>query len=253
MCRPEPRRSDSPYPGRGFRRLTQALSASACQPLATVRDTSHVSSGFSRLVLPREAAGLAGRRLGGELRERARRSGGRTGAAAARSCRDGRGVGPGHRARHGPGGKRARRGHCRGGPEGDPRHRAGEPGHTRYGGLLTARSRREGPERPRAQCRRVGHGAPGTQGYGGAVAAGSRRDGYEGRPAASGVTTARSRRSNAQPRVLGPQQPPFGKGRAKGAGTGETDPLSRTCRPAPHSPAPSTAHTAAAAHPAPAP
>lgn len=40
MCRPEPPLSDSPYPGRGSKRLTRASSASGCQPPATVRDTT---------------------------------------------------------------------------------------------------------------------------------------------------------------------------------------------------------------------
>lgn len=242
MCRPEPCRSDSPYPGRGFRSLTQALSASACQPLATVRDTSHVSPGFSRLVLPRDAAAFVGATAGGRAPGTSSALGGRAGAAAARSCRDGRGVGPGHRAGHGPGGKRVRRGHCRGGPEGDPRHRAGEPGHTRYGGLL----RTKPPRRARATTSPVSAG------------------GARSRPAHRG-TAGLSRREAAATGMNGdPRHPELPRHEAAaatlspvfwdtGAGTGETDPLSRTCRPAPHSPAPSTAHTAAAAHPAPAP
>ena len=40
MCRPEPAVADSPYSGRGSKRLTRALSASRCQPPATVRDAS---------------------------------------------------------------------------------------------------------------------------------------------------------------------------------------------------------------------
>lgn len=35
MCRPEPAAADSPYSGRVSKRLTRALSASACQPPAT--------------------------------------------------------------------------------------------------------------------------------------------------------------------------------------------------------------------------
>lgn len=41
MCRPEPPPSDSPYPGRGSKRLTRASRASGCQPPTTVRDTTH--------------------------------------------------------------------------------------------------------------------------------------------------------------------------------------------------------------------
>lgn len=215
----------------------------------------------------------AGRRLGGGLRGRARRAGGAPGLLRREAVATGAGWAPGNRA-----GARVWR---KAGTGGVTAAVAGKTTPAIGPGSLAARgmedcSRREAAANgPGATTRPVpasGARSPGTKGYDGAVAAGSRRDGYEWRPATSGVTAARSRRSNAQsphphsrisarspqkagsarsPAFWGPgaQQPPVsGRG-----GQGETDPLSRTCRPAPHSPVPSTAHTAAAAHPGPAP
>jgi hypothetical protein len=53
MCRPEPVSSDSPYADQGPKRLTAALSASGCQPLATDE---------SGRLSPLRAAGRGGRR-----------------------------------------------------------------------------------------------------------------------------------------------------------------------------------------------
>lgn len=126
------------------------------------------------------------------------------------------------------------------------------------------------PDGARSRAIRAGGArTPAQRGTAGLLRREAAATGCGGLPATPGATADRSRSSRAQsphlPLTASRREaaekrargaaPGFGDGRVTGrGGYGETDAaLSRTCRPAPHSPAPSAAHTSAAAHPAPAP
>lgn len=250
MCRPGRAASDSPYSGRGSKRLTAALSASACQPPATVRDapaSPAVSPGHSGI------RGY-GRGTGEDLP-----ANGRHGTANGPSPRAGRRPHTKTGATHGvrsvtyPRSPRKRTAKAAAGePHGNGTGTTRTPGRGTgrrargydAGGLTRSpgeRRARGGARSPRSQGP-VERGVPERAhvsrtreyaGYAGGGPSAGARGPTGSRRGASGVRGAPGAR-NATPYARGAR-------------------LSRTCRPDPRSPAPGGGRTAGPGPPAPAP